>query len=124
MSIREINLETGEEVTREYTADELAAIQAAQAEAAQQEIASKLATIRQVRKEILNVLAGITLAAQLEGDTATTAAYVTVRQQLLDITSNLPADPAEVDVVVMQRYQMAVAQCTPNMVSAFAQVFA
>ena len=77
--------------------------------------------LRKVREGILNRLAGIALAAQLTGDTDTTAAYIVVRQGLLDITDNLPADDT-VDGVVMLRYANFVAACTPQMVTAFAQV--
>ncbi len=81
----------------------------------------KKAKLRTVREGILNRLSGIALAAQLTGDTATTAAYITVRQGLLDITENLPADET-IDGVVMYRYASLVGACTPQMVTAFAQV--
>lgn len=84
-------------------------------------LASKKAQLRAAREGILNRLSGIALTAQLTGDTATTAAYITVRQGLLDITNNLPAD-ATVDGVVMLRYAALVGACTPQMVNAFAQV--
>lgn len=87
-------------------------------------IEAKKQTVRQVRKQILDILTGITLAAQLEGDTATTDAYLVVLQGLKDITEDWPADPALVDLFVMQRYLAIRAQCTPQMVSAFAQVAA
>lgn len=82
-------------------------------------IDAKLAAVRVVREGILNRLAGIVLAANLTGDTATTAAYVTVRQGLLDITKDLPED---IDADIKARYSGLVAQCTPQMRSAFAQV--
>lgn len=81
----------------------------------------KEAQLRAAREVILNRLSGIALAAQLTGDTSTTAAYVTVRQGLLDITANLPQD-ATVDALVMGRYAALVGQCTPAMINAFAQV--
>ncbi len=84
--------------------------------------AAKLAEVRTKRKGILDILAGIALAAQLEGDTATTAAFLVVRQGLLDITADLPQDPDALEVEVLTRYAGIVAQCTPEMVSAFAQV--
>lgn len=84
-------------------------------------IAAKTDQLRAAREVILNRLAGIALAAQLTGDTATTAAYVTVRQWLLDITADLPSDET-VDALVMYRYAELVAACTPQMVAAFAQV--
>lgn len=84
-------------------------------------VGAKTAQVRTVREGILNRLSGIALAAQLTGDTATTSAYVAVRQGLLDITTGLPSD-ATFDAVVMQRYGALVAACTPKMVTAFAQV--
>ena len=88
---------------------------------AQEILYAKKAQLRTVREGILNRLSGIALAAQLTGDTATTAAYIVVRQGLLDITENLPADET-IDGVVMYRYAGLVASCTPQMVTAFAQV--
>lgn len=82
---------------------------------------AKLALVRQVREGILNRLAGIAFAAQLSGDTATATAFVTVRQGLLDITTGL-TDHTTVEAEVTARYAAIVAQCTPQMVSAFAQV--
>lgn len=84
-------------------------------------LATKKTQLRTVREGILNRLSGIALAAQLTGDTATTAAYITVRQGLLDITENLPSDET-IDGVVMYRYAALVGACTPQMVTAFAQV--
>lgn len=84
-------------------------------------LAAKKTQLRNVREGILNRLSGIAIAAQLTGDTATTAAYITVRQGLLDITENLPADET-IDGVVMYRYAALVGSCTPQMVTAFAQV--
>lgn len=82
---------------------------------------AKLKLVRGVREGILNRLAGIAFAAQLSGDTATATAFVSVRQGLLDITTDL-TDHATVEAEVMARYAAIVAQCTPAMVSAFAQV--
>lgn len=82
---------------------------------------AKLALVRGVREGILNRLSGIAFTAQLTGDTATTQAFVAVRQGLLDITKDL-TEPADVEVTVTARYAAIVAQCTPQMISAFAQV--
>ena len=81
----------------------------------------KKAQLRTVREGLLNRLSGIALAAQLTGDTVTTSAYLVVRQGLLDITENLPADET-IDGVVMYRYASLVGACTPQMVTAFGQV--
>lgn len=85
-------------------------------------IEAKKQAVRAVRKNILDILAGITTAALVEGDTDTPAAYLAVRQGLLDITEDWPTDSALVDALVVQRYSALVAQCTPQMVGAFAQV--
>jgi hypothetical protein len=86
------------------------------------DVEAKKTTIRAVREEMLNRLAGIAFAAQLSGDTATTDAFLVVRQGLLDITKNLPTDPELVDAEVMTRYASLAGQCTPQMVTAFAGV--
>lgn len=85
-------------------------------------IEAKKQAIRQVRESILNRLAGIAFAAQLSGDTDTTDAYLVVREGLLDMTADLPTDPTLVDSEVMSRYAALVIQCTPEMVSAFAEI--
>jgi hypothetical protein len=118
------NLYIGDMLTgdREATAQEVAAWESARTPTATQIIASKKQAVRTVREGILNRLAGIALSAYLSGDTATTAAYVTVRQGLLEITDNWPSDPDAIDGLVTNRYGALVAQCTPQMISAFAQV--
>lgn len=75
MSVRTINLQTGEETTRPYTAEELAEIAQRQPDPALV-IESKKQTVRAVRKGILDVLAGITTAALLTNDTDTTSAFL------------------------------------------------
>lgn len=85
-------------------------------------IEAKKQAIRQVREGILNRLSGIAFAAQLSGDTDTTDAYLVVREGLLDMTADLPTDPTLVDSEVMSRYAALVIQCTPEMVSAFAEI--
>lgn len=87
-------------------------------------IATKKQAVRAVRKLILDILTGIATEANLTGDVETTNAYLVVLRGLKDITEDWPADPALVDALVMQRYAALVAQCTPQMVSAFAQVAA
>lgn len=83
------------------------------------DVEAKKAAIRVVREGYLNRLSGIALAAFLSGDTATTEAYLLVRQGLRDITENLPEDPELVDALVMQRYLALVAVCTPDLITAF-----
>ena len=121
MSVRSIDITTGAETSRDYTQAELDAIDATKPSAASL-IAAKKQAIRAVREGILNRLAGIALAADLSGDTATTAAYVIVRQGLLDITDAWPTEPEQIDGLVTSRYGELVMQCTPQMISAFAQV--
>lgn len=85
-------------------------------------IESQKESVRQVREGILNRLAGIALAANLSGDRATAAAYVTVRAGLLDITEAWPEDADQISATVRQRYAALVTKCTPQMVRAFAEV--
>lgn len=105
------------------TAEQIAAVEAVYLahDPAAVSLTEKTEQLRKAREVILNRLSGIAIAAQLTGDTATTAAYITVRQGLLDITASLPQD-ATVGAVVMGRYAALVAQCTPAMINAFAQV--
>lgn len=88
---------------------------------AKSKLDAKLKLVRDLRDAILNRISGICFNAQMTGDTATAEAFVPVRRGLLDITNGI-TDPAEVDATVMARYAAIVAQCTPAMVSAFAQV--
>jgi len=119
--LRIIDTTTGAETSRECTQEELDAIEADKPAAALV-IATKKQAVRSARKQILDILTGITLAAQLGGDTDTTDAYLVVLQGLKDITEDWPADPELVEPLVMQRYLALRAQCTPQMESAFAQV--
>lgn len=121
MTVRSIDLATGEETSRDYTLEELASIAAAQPDSPSV-IEAKKQALRPVRKQILDILNGIATEAMLTNDTDTTAAYLVVLQGLKDITEGWPTDPAQVDALVVQRYSALVAQCTPQMVSAFAQV--
>ncbi len=86
------------------------------------EFQQKISTVRATREAILNRLAGIALEASLSGDISTTQAYLVVRKGLLDITKDVPSDPVLVDASITSRYSALVQQCTPAMVSAFAQV--
>lgn len=86
------------------------------------DVEGKKALIRNVREGYLNRLSGIAFAAQLSGDTATTAAYLLVRQGLLDMTKDLPTDPELVDAEVVKRYGALLLLCTPELMTAFAKV--
>lgn len=83
-------------------------------------IDANLKALRSTREAILNRLQGIAFAAQLEGDSVTTAAYLVARQGLLDITANLPATLPEIEVVVMQRYAAIVSVLPASLLTAFA----
>jgi hypothetical protein len=82
-------------------------------------------SVREVREKMLNRLAGIALAANLSGDTATTDAYIVARQGLLDITKDLPATLPEVTTAIATRY-VAIAitarATSPTLADAFNQV--
>lgn len=121
MNVLTINLQTGEETTRPYTPEELAEIAQRQPDPALV-IESKKQAVRAVRKLILDILTGIATEATLKDDSDTTVAYLVVLQGLKDITKDWPTDPALIDDLVMQRYLNLRNQCTPQMVSAFAQV--
>ena len=85
-------------------------------------VEAKKVAIRGVREAYLNRLSGVAFAAQLSGDTATTAAYLLVRQGLLGMTKDLPTDPELVDAEVVKRYGALLLLCTPELMTAFAKV--
>ena len=85
-------------------------------------VEAKKVAIRGVREACLNRLGGIAFAAQLAGDTATTEAYLLVRQGLLDMTKDLPTDPELVDAEVVKRYGALLLLCTPELMTVFAKV--
>lgn len=85
-------------------------------------VEAKKVAIRGVREAYLNRLSGVAFAAQLSGDTATTAAYLLVRQGLLEMTKDLPTDPELVDAEVVKRYGALLLLCTPELMTAFAKV--
>lgn len=122
------NTDTGAVVNPSIDADYLAWIAAGNTLAAADftaEIEAAKAQVRVVREAMLNRLAGIALAASLSGDTATTAAYIVARQDLLDITENLPAKLPEVVAEIGARYN-AIAETarftSPTLANAFAGV--
>ena len=86
-------------------------------------VEAKLSAVRTAREAILNRLSGIAFRAEKQGDAATVNAYLQVSQGLLQITDGLKdIAPELIDVTVMERYVLLREQCTPAMVSAFAQV--
>ena len=85
-------------------------------------VRQKLAAIRDVRERILNRLAGIAFAAQIEGDTATVRGYLVARSGLLNITADCPADPAAIDVFIERKYSDIVQALPSTLISAFAEV--
>lgn len=88
-------------------------------------IDAKLARLRTVREEILNRLGGIAGRADRKGDKATADACDVATQSLLDITKDLPAELAEIELTVFARYKALVgtaATAAPSLVSAFVGV--
>ena len=124
MTVRQINLETGEESTRDYTQDELEAIASGKPSPAAI-IEAKKQTVRQLREQVLDRLAGIAGRASRKGDTELAAACDIASEALLDITKDLPTDPDAVELDLFTRYQ-AIAynaiSAAPSLATAFAQV--
>ncbi|MDR3370728.1 hypothetical protein [Rhodoferax sp.] len=88
-------------------------------------IDAKFSRLRAVREEILNRLGGIAGRADRKGDKATADACDVATQSLLDITKDLPADLAEIELTVLARYKAIVstaATAAPSLISAFAGV--
>lgn len=88
-------------------------------------IEAKKQTVRALREQVLDRLAGIAGRASRKGDTALAAACDTASEALLDITKNLPSDPDSVELELFSRYQVIVfnaIQTSPSLATAFAQV--
>lgn len=88
-------------------------------------IEAKKQTVRALREQVLDRLAGIAGRAQRKGDTDLAAACDTASEALLDITKDLPSEPDAVELELLSRYQViafTVIQAAPSLASAFAQV--
>ena len=88
-------------------------------------IEAKKQTVRALREQVLDRLAGIAGRAQRRGDTAMAEACDTASEALLDITKDLPGEPEGVELALFGRYQAiafnAIASA-PSLATAFAQV--
>jgi hypothetical protein len=88
-------------------------------------IEAKKQTVRQLREQVLDRLAGIAGRAQRKGDTELAAACDAASEALLDITKDLPSEPDAVELELFVRYQ-AIAynaiSAAPSLATAFAQV--
>jgi hypothetical protein len=124
MTVREINLETGVETVRDYTQEELDAIEAAKPSPAVI-IETKKQTVRAMREQVLDRLAGIAGRASRKGDTDLAAACDTASEALLDITKDLPTEPDAVELELFSRYYVIrfnAIKAAPSLETAFAQV--
>ncbi len=124
MTVRQINLETGEESTRDYTQEELDAIEAARPSPAAI-IEEKKQTVRALREQVLERLNGIAGRAAWRGNTALAEACYVASEALLDITKDLPSEPEAVEQTLVGRYLLirdAAIQAAPSLELAFAQV--
>jgi len=122
--IRTIDIKTGEESVRDYTQEELDAIEAAKPTPAAI-IEAKKQTLRAMREQVLERLNGIAGRAAWRGNTALAEACYVASEALLDITKNLPDEPDSVELVLFSRYQAIRAtaiEAAPSLATAFAQV--
>lgn len=118
------NMATGETEQKLMTPDEISETQAAWA-SPDQLIATKKQTVRAMREQVLDRLAGIAGRASRKGDTALAAACDTASEALLDITKDLPSEPDAVELELFSRYQViafTAIQAAPSLELAFAQV--
>lgn len=87
--------------------------------------AAALQRTRDMRKPILDALAGIGLAALAGGDASTVQAVLAARQGLLDITKDAgvlaATDDVGFDAAVLIRYHQLVAQAPAMVVRAFTE---
>ena len=84
-----------------------------------------LTQTKEFRELVLNRISGIALAAQIDGNTTITAAFILARQSLLDITKNLPPDNGVLKTELQSRYYDIVQSLyttAPELVSAFAEL--
>lgn len=91
----------------------------------QEIIEAKKAMVRQLREQVLDRLAGIAGRASRKGDTVLAAVCDSASEQLLDITKDLPNDPAEVEIVMFARYQTIAATAiaaAPSLAKAFGDI--
>ena len=122
--IRSIDIQTSEETTRDYTQEELDAIAAARPDP-QALIAAKVKTVRKLREQVLDRLAGIAGRASRKGDTGLADACDTASEALLDITKHLPSEPDAMELMLFSRYQVIAfnaIQAAPSLATAFAEV--
>lgn len=88
-------------------------------------VEAKKQTVRALREQVLDRLAGIAGRASRKGDTTLAAACDTASEALLDITKDLPTEPDAVELELFSRYQVIkynAIKAAPSLESAFAQV--
>lgn len=88
-------------------------------------IEAKKQTVRAMREQVLDRLAGIAGRASRKGDTALAEACDAASEALLDITKDLPSEPDAVEQMLIGRYLLireAAVQAAPSLELAFAQV--
>lgn len=121
------NLYLGDMVVgdREATPEEVAAWEQSRTPSPQAIIEAKKQTVRQMREQVLDRLAGIAGRASRKGDTVLASACDTASEALLTITEDLPSEPDAVELMLMSRYQViayTAIQAAPSLAKAFAQV--
>lgn len=119
--IREINIMTGEVVTRDYTTEELTAIAAQQPTQAEL-IADVLSSAKAQSLPIRNLLSDLQSSAMFNGDTATAGAIETAKQGLTAITAmdlTVYTTKAEMEQAVYAAYLTLAAAAPPSVQIAF-----
>lgn len=89
------------------------------------EIEEKKKRVREARERVINRLNGIAGHGERRNKQTVAAACDAAVESLLAITDDLPTDPALVDGVILQRWQLAaaaLAAAAPEAVSAFDRV--
>lgn len=93
------------------------------------EVEAKKAKVRELRELTINRVNGIADRHHRKGNPTIRTVADGVVEALLDLTKNLPTDPAQAEVTMMQRYAVIVASLmpggtnpAPELINAFAEM--
>ena len=121
----DVDCSTGEAVERPLTAAEIADFSEWTRPDPQIVVSEKLLKVREFRELTINRINGIAARLSRKGNATIQAVADDAVEAMLDLTKNLPSDPEQVDVVVVQRYAAIVAplkMSAPELLSAFASM--
>lgn len=121
----DVDCSTGEAVERPLTAAEIADFAEWTRPDPQIVVSEKLLKVREFRELTINRINGIAARLSRKGNATIQAVADDAVEAMLDLTKNLPVEPEQVDVVVVQRYAAIVTplqMSAPELLSAFASM--